>query len=314
MTTKELFEEIIQLPEKNLFNYIYKILERKGYKKIVKSAENDYLFAEGDIPIVLVAHVDTVFTSFPSEIYYDNQQQVIWSPDGLGADDRAGVTAILQIILDGYKPCVIFTNGEEKCVEGGEKLVTEYYACPFEQQIKYMIELDRMGSKDCVFYDCLNEEFKRYIQSYDFTENYGTYSDISVICNNWNIAGVNLSIGYYDEHTFLERLKFKEMYETIDKVKNMLNDADTAPQFSYEIFLFCERCHVLHSTYDLELITEKNGSRHFICWDCISQDTNAQYCDSCLNIYIADENDTQKLCPNCKERYKRINYGKRCNS
>ena len=63
-------------------------------------------------------------------------------------------------------------------------------------KLNYIIQLDRRSSNDCVFYDCDNKEFTKYVESFGFLEGIGSFSDISVICLSWGIAGVNLSVGY----------------------------------------------------------------------------------------------------------------------
>ena len=67
---------------------------KKKYKNVI--ATKDYVLAEGDIPIALVAHMDTVFTKPASQVYYDKEQGVIWSPPGLGADDGAGIFSVIS--------------------------------------------------------------------------------------------------------------------------------------------------------------------------------------------------------------------------
>ena len=77
---------------------LYKKLQKVyGKKSVVRT--KDFLVAKGSIPVALVAHVDTVFTSPPKEeeIFYDSEKNVMWSEVGLGADDRAGVFSILKI-------------------------------------------------------------------------------------------------------------------------------------------------------------------------------------------------------------------------
>ena len=44
---------------------------------------------------------------------------------------------------------------------------------------------------------------------------------------------MNLSIGYYLEHSKTEHLKYGELEETIDKVVNILNNANEADYFKY---------------------------------------------------------------------------------
>ena len=48
------------------------------YKTVKTTA--DYIYAIGDIPIALVAHMDTVFPKPVSELYYDTRKNVMWSP------------------------------------------------------------------------------------------------------------------------------------------------------------------------------------------------------------------------------------------
>ena len=65
---------------------------RKNYKEVI--SDDGFIIAIGDIPIALVAHLDTVHLRQPVNFFYDQEQDVLWSPQGLGADDRAGVYAI----------------------------------------------------------------------------------------------------------------------------------------------------------------------------------------------------------------------------
>ena len=76
-----------------LVNYL-----KEKYGSISVAEVGDCVLAQGNIPVALVAHMDTVFKVLPSEVYFDPKAQVMWSPQGLGADDRAGIYAIIQII------------------------------------------------------------------------------------------------------------------------------------------------------------------------------------------------------------------------
>ena len=112
------------------------------------------------------------------------------------------------------------------------ELTEDFPECPFED-LKYIIELDRQGTNDCVFYNCSNEEFTNYIEQFGFITDWGTFSDISDICPMWEIAGVNLSIGYKNEHTQVETLNTDVLYSTIKKVEKMLDEAKSIKQFEY---------------------------------------------------------------------------------
>ena len=82
-----LFKRLVSLKQTELQQAMAKYLKAK-YNNVIFT--KDYLVAIGDIPIALVAHLDTVFKTPVSKLYYDRQEGVLWSPDGLGADDRAG--------------------------------------------------------------------------------------------------------------------------------------------------------------------------------------------------------------------------------
>ena len=61
---------------------MYKYLTNRGYK--VK-AIGKYIVAEGELPVCLVAHLDTVKQDPPQDIFYDEEAQVMWSQQLLGA-------------------------------------------------------------------------------------------------------------------------------------------------------------------------------------------------------------------------------------
>lgn len=144
-------------------------------------------------------------------------------PDGAGFDDKAGIFSIFKILDQGYSPHVIFTTNEEVGSLGAKELVKDIPNHPFKE-LKYLIELDRANDYDCVFYGCKNEKFISYIESFGFVEAFGTSSDINHICPVWKTAGVNLSIGYKHQHSKNEILNIESMFNTISKVKEMLDD------------------------------------------------------------------------------------------
>lgn len=182
-----------------------------------------YLIAEGDLPVCICAHMDTVFLKPPHTFYYDQEKTVLWSPQGLGADDRAASYAIIELLEKGYRPSIILSDLEERGGIGAEALVKKYPKCPF-QDCRALIQLDRQGANEAVYYECDNKDFEKLITSYDFSTKYGTFTDISIYAPQWGIAAVNLSVGYYDEHHQTEILNMTELHQTIDKVERMLKD------------------------------------------------------------------------------------------
>lgn len=297
--------EIFKKTERELLDYLPEILIQKGYAKDNILVTDDYIYAKGNIPVMLVAHLDTVHSQTPINIFKDIEFNVMWSPQGLGADDRAGVYAILKL-LDLHKPYIVFTTDEEMGGLGARKVAKDLN---FNlQEIKFIIELDRQGKDDAVFYDCDNDLFTQYITSFGFNKNYGSFSDISIICPIWGIAGVNLSIGYYLQHTKQEHLNIKELEQTINKVRNVFNNL---PSYGFEYipniiqeeeeewdeYEECDRCSFCGiEILEDEICYENEGM--ISCLDCYGKEYF--YCENCDSYYeINKKSILDGICEKC---------------
>ena len=272
----QLLKTICCLNENILEFNLLQFLKNNNYKVLYQPG--DFILAEGQLPVCLIAHMDTVFNLLPQEedFLYDPEKQILWSPYGSGFDDRAGVAMIIKLINAGYRPSIIFTNGEEPGGIGASALIKKYKKCPFK--CNYLIELDRMGEKDCVFYSCGNQKFIDYIESFGFEENLGSFSDISIIAPAWKIAAVNLSIGYIDEHSPSERINLKWYSEIFNKVKAILDKAPSSKFYKYihndnEFFIgtkdkcfFCGKSLVKYIR-----IKEANGMSFYCCPSCYKE-------------------------------------------
>ena len=304
----KLFEQIVKMSEVSLLKTMNTYLKR-FYNKVTYT--KDYVYAIGDIPITLVAHVDTAFKERPEDIFYDRVKNVLWSPQGLGADDRAGVFAIINIVKSGLRPHIIFTTGEEMGGLGAQVL-TYREPKPFAE-MKYIIQLDRRGKDDCIFYECDNIKFIEYIESFGFHEEYGSFSDISELCPTWKIAGVNLSIGYINEHSLIEILYIDYFLSTVEKVKKMLKDVNNINSFEYIPALYslsslnptslykCKNCGKIFTEYELFSVKGIDSKNVYYCPDCIYGNVN--WCDSCGKAYEIDfrEDTTIKKCKDCRD-------------
>jgi hypothetical protein len=174
---------------------------------------------KGNPRVCLVAHIDTVFARPPRMVLHDSRHGVYWSPDGLGADDRAGVYACN--LLRQHTGCmVLLTDGEERGGIGAHEACQAYPEC--FNNIRLFVEIDRRGRAEMVFYAGEPPEFRRFIGGFGFHERNGSFSDISVLVPNFGIPGVNLSVGYYGQHSTSEYLVTKHLYETITKTIKIL--------------------------------------------------------------------------------------------
>lgn len=221
------FTYMCKLSQKNLKHYVAKNL-KTAYPIVVE--QDGFIFAKGTFPILLVAHLDTVHKKLPRKIYYDKHTDSLYSPDGIGGDDRCGVYMILEIIKR-HKCSVLFCEDEETGGIGANKFVQ--YAKDKNFDFKYIIELDRKGYNDAVFYDCDNEDFTAFITQEFFKENWGTFSDISVIAPALKTCAVNLSSGYYNAHTVQEYVVTTEVDVIIDEVCKLLDRSVDCAHYEY---------------------------------------------------------------------------------
>lgn len=231
----------------NLFISLLKIYDQNKVKKLVTEVLRHsydkkniletphYTYVKGEIPIMLVAHCDTVCYQPVKEIAVMSVDKHIGTgltnkeQAPLGADDRAGIFIILKLVANGYRPFILLTTDEEVGGAGAIAAADELWT----PNVKFILELDRMGSNDAAMYDCNNQKFMDMLISYGFTPVSGTFSDICFFAPEWDIAAANLSVGYYHEHTPWEIVYVREMEQTLKRVQDIL---DNHEKFSYYTF------------------------------------------------------------------------------
>lgn len=209
------FVKLCKMTQNGIKEYMEAYLKCHGYQPI---NENGFLYAKGTIPVLLVAHMDTVHKETCKKIV--NKKGKLSSPQGIGGDDRCGVYIIAEIVKELHCSVLLCENEEIGCI--GAKLFTETKYVK-ELGVNYMVEFDRKGNNDAVYYSCDNKEFKEFVESATaFKEAPGSYSDISKLMPAAHLAAVNLSSGYYNPHTIDEFVVFDEMRDIIDEAKNLI--------------------------------------------------------------------------------------------
>ena len=218
-------EKLFQLSAEDLKRALWDALARRGYPEESLHDESKFLYAEGDAPYMLVAHLDTVHKEFPSIICYSKDGNYIMSPQGIGGDDRCGVYIILTLIDKlPYRPYIVFTMEEEVgCL--GATAFASYVESREIPALKYIVEYDRKGNNDCVFYRCDNREFVDFVERFGFKEAQGSCSDICKIAPVMGVAAVNLSSGYFNPHTEHEYVSVKDMHTILESSYRMLSAA-----------------------------------------------------------------------------------------
>lgn len=227
-------EDYLKPTQEKLFAALRKDFSRAH---IYLSKEN-YILVEGAAPVMLVAHLDTVHEDPVKEICATEDGNILMSPQGIGGDDRCGVYAISTAYRkSAVKPWLLFTCNEEVGGIGAGMFCKAYKDGKLPKalsKLKMIIEIDRKGATDAVYYDCANEEFEQYVTSKGFQTEWGSFSDISYVAPTLGVAAVNLSSGYYNAHTQHEYINRAELETTICKVIEMVADA-AKPDFpAYE--------------------------------------------------------------------------------
>lgn len=224
--------ETLSMDTTSLFERVEKILRTDYCDLRVRRCSGDgsyrYLYAAGQNPVCLVAHLDTVSPAHHENLEIVEERGVLRNrrPDILGADDRAGVYAVLRLIEicrdNGiFLPSVLFTNDEEAGCKGAREFVAENPS--FDSKVNLFVEIDRKGADQYVHYNGgLPTQVAEYIESFGYVENRGTCSDVFHLSEKYGISSVNVSAGYYEEHTGREYLNLGELEKTIERLSSIL--------------------------------------------------------------------------------------------
>ena len=222
-------EEFLIPTQDQLFSMLCSIFKGK-----MTAYGGSYILVEGEAPIMLLAHMDTVHREPVRDMCKTCDGNILMSPQGIGSDDRCGIYALVMIYEKSeIKPWLLFTCDEEIGCVGAATFSAGYRAGKLPKELdalKCMIEIDRRGENDAVYYDCGNNDFEDYIAGKGFMTEWGSSSDISEIAPEIGVAAVNLSSGYYNAHTLHEYINRKHLNTTIERVQSIVADA-AKPEF-----------------------------------------------------------------------------------
>lgn len=204
--------------------------------------------------ILIVAHADTVWRWIESgadsriklcmkdgelvtgnadlkyKVQYSNGKTHSEKGIGIGADDRAGCGIAWHLRNLGHS--ILITSGEENgCIATNRLMKNRYWSEELNKH-HFAVQFDRKGSKDIVFYDVGTNKFAEYVKEQTkYIPASGTTTDIRHLCTK--MCGVNMSVGYYNEHTVDEKLVISEFENTLNTAEKWLSQADI-PEFKIE--------------------------------------------------------------------------------
>jgi hypothetical protein len=192
-----------------LFDKVPQNLEMDDFGNLfIKIGESDVMFT---------SHLDTA-TSAISEVNHVFDGNII-KTDGksiLGADDKAGVVVMLYMIEKNIPGLYYFFLGEEVGCVGSRKVsgVQSEEKLPY---INKVISFDRRGTDSVITFQggsrCASDEFAKALSEELNKHNVefkykpdptGIYTDSAQFVKIYPEC-TNISVGYYSEHTYMER-------------------------------------------------------------------------------------------------------------
>jgi putative aminopeptidase FrvX len=200
-------------------------------------AEKKFNGGKGSV-VMLSSHMDTVRGVLNDrKVIKDNKGNIHSNKGALGADDRAGIA----IILATYKKLLkendftgtvkfAFSREEEIGCVGSSKIDKNFY-----KDVDLAIVVDRRGNSDivggCYSAFCSNAvgDFMEHVakcNNLDFRMVEGGISDAVTFSEN-GINSVNISAGYYNEHTDKEYASIYDMEKSLDLLMGTFDMVNT---------------------------------------------------------------------------------------
>ena len=261
---------------------------------------SSFIYIKGELPYMLVAHLDTVHAAQCTEIKYqflkenDKVVTALSSPQGIGGDDRCGIILILSLLNStSLRPSILFTCGEEIGGLGAK----EFTKVIKTLDLNFILEFDRRGDTDVVRYSDNSLALTKALESFGFKLSYGSFSDISIIAPHYGISAVNLSSGYYNAHTIQEYVVIEHMQNILSKTVKFLLSDKASVKYSYEERKFSfENYSSKYYNFNRSSYVPKNQLSLF---------DDLEECDFCgastLKDNLIDTSDGSVICPACAE-------------
>lgn len=247
---EKLLREFLEMPLESTDAVFNKFLDLKIAGTIHEKGNGDFqefLYIPGTRPdrVLLVAHADTYWNSRGSgncgvghqplnklSIDLDQAGHTVYRNEqgrqsgcGLGADDRAGCAMLYLLVNTGHS--ILVTDGEEQGTLGSKWLIKAHPGIFSEinQGHQFVVQLDRHGCENFVHYGKATEAFENYVKKeMDYDPKPGRSSDIKILCDT--VCGVNLCIGYYNEHSSAEYLDQEEWAKTLHRCHAWLKEKE----------------------------------------------------------------------------------------
>lgn len=208
--------------------------------------DGNLIITKGVPKVAIVAHLDINQMKGNCQLEIDNDLWYSSNNIGPGFDDKTGIAFALYYLWNFNNIQIIFTKDEEIGCIGASKV-------KLDSNIKFLVQLDRRGFSDVAQYTngiyTVNEDtietLKPTLDKFGYHWQNCVYTDIGEIARNNSVQAVNISCGYYNEHSSKESLVFSEFINacnfSIDLI-NEINRIEISPleQKKREFKTFCD--------------------------------------------------------------------------
>lgn len=232
----ELLTECIAQYTDDMTQYLTHKLTMLGCTVEVDASDNVIAYkGNTDHAPLLIAHTDTVFDDPPWSLYTLGDYLVGFDDKveqcGIGADDRAGVAAILQIIPHLDNVIALFPAYEE-CGCMGTNALDITYVSPASIAIQLDRRIRDKDKSDAIWHTngtpICSMEFKDHIKQtllkYNYHLQHGVYTDIGELkYKGLKCSALNLSIGYMREHSDSEVLHIPSYERALNLTVELIN-------------------------------------------------------------------------------------------
>lgn len=224
---------------------------------------------------LFVAHLDTVSKIYPKRqelkivgntIYLHKSARKVVSC--LGGDDRCGCWIIYNLIDKQVRANFALFFDEEAGCAGSRKFCKQYKE--LLPRPTAIVGLDRRGSNDCALYGSDNDDLIEIFLP-DYQPTFGSISDCAILADEYDVACVNLSVGFNMEHSRDEFIVITQTKKTLD----FLLREDVLNRLSKQVY----------EPFYLHLETPYGVGR--------------DYCDFCGDFTIVDDVFGSFICRRC---------------
>ena len=298
----EQLKKLLVMSDIECQTHIIKVLSGEDYSIIIGNDEDkisaNYIFAypktEQVAPVLLMAHWDTVRNKADEPVTLFEENEKIENGVGiLGADDRAGISMILeaQRCVE-PKPMILFTNYEETGGYGMKRFIESGIFKNFKDCVNLAVSVDRKGHNQWVcYYNNGDKELEEFMLRLGYVEEFGTWTDGAGLASAYNLAHVNVSYGGYLPHTVDEFILKNSYLDGVDRLVSLIVKCDHVFERTVTPSKYDKHKHE-HKT----ITPADNQGRGTAAYDTVPSDTVIMTAEEDPEIEIRLTNPPCELC------------------